>query len=73
MISKEWCVLSSISKPFSEPGDSGSVIFDLKGRIGGIMSSGMGLIKSVDTTYATPMDWLLNDINEQLKEPIHIC
>jgi hypothetical protein len=73
MVSKEWCVLSSISNPFSEPGDSGSVIFDLKGRIGGIMSSGVGLTNSVDTTYATPMDWLLSDINEQLKEPIHIC
>jgi hypothetical protein len=71
--SKEWCMLSSISKPFSEAGDSGSVIFDLRGRIGGIMSSGMGLTDSLDTTYATPMDWLLSDIKEQLKEPIHIC
>jgi hypothetical protein len=73
MISKEWCVLSSISTPFSQKGDSGSAIFDLNGRIGGIMSSGTGLTDSVDTTYATPMDWLLSDINEQLKEPIHIC
>lgn len=73
MISKEWCILSSISTPFSKKGDSGSAIFDLKGRIGGIMSSGMGLTDSADTTYATPMDWLLSDINEQLKEPIHIC
>jgi hypothetical protein len=71
--SKEWCVLSSISNPFSEEGDSGSVIFDLRGRIGGIMSSGTGLTDSIDTTYVTPMDWLLGDINEQLKEPIHIC
>jgi hypothetical protein len=71
--SKEWCILSSISIPFSRKGDSGSVIFDLKGRIGGIMSSGTGLTHSTDTTYATPMDWLLSDINEQLKEPIHIC
>jgi hypothetical protein len=71
--SKEWCVLSSISKPFSQKGDSGSVVFDLKGRIAGIMSSGMGITDSTDTTYMTPMDWLLSDIKEQLKEPIHIC
>jgi hypothetical protein len=71
--SKEWCVLSSISRPFSEKGDSGSVIFDLRGRVGGIMSSGTGTTDRLDTTYATPMDWLLSDINEQLREPVHIC
>ena len=71
--SNEWCVLSSISKPFSEKGDSDSVICDPDGHICGIMSSGAGLTPSSDTTYMTPMDWLLSDINEQLKEPIHIC
>jgi hypothetical protein len=73
VVSKELCVTSSISKPFSDKGDSGSVLFDLKGRIVGIMSSGIGLTESSDTTYATSMDWLLSDINEQLKDPVHIC
>jgi hypothetical protein len=71
--SKELCVLSSICQPFSEEGDSGSIIFDLRGRVVGIMSAGTGLTDRVDTTYVTPIDWLLSDIKEQLKEPIHIC
>ena len=71
--SMEWCVLSSISQPFFRRGDSGSVIFDLKGRIAGIMSAGARITDRLDTTYMTPMDWLLSDIKEQLKEPIHIC
>ena len=61
------------SQPFSVKGDSGAIVFDLKGRIGGIMTAGTGLTERVDTTYVTPMDWLLSDIKEQLKMPIHIC
>ena len=72
--SREWCVVGlAESQPFSKKGDSGSVVFDLEGRIGGIMTAGAGLTDSVDTTYVTPMVWLLSDIKEQLKMPIHIC
>src|SRR5947209_1502627 len=70
--SKEWCVVGLAGQPFSAKGDSGSILFDLKGRIGGIMTAGAGLTNRVDTTYLTPMDWLLSDIREQLKMPIHI-
>jgi hypothetical protein len=44
---------------------------DIKDRIAGIMSSGTGLTKSADITYMTPMDWLLSDTKEQLKEPTY--
>ena len=72
--SREWCVVGlAAGQPFSARGDSGSIVFDLKGRIGGIMTAGAGLTERVDTTYVTPMDWLLSDIKEQLKMPIHIC
>jgi hypothetical protein len=68
--SLEWCVLSSISIPFSEKGDSGSVVFDLSGRVGGILTGGQGMNASTDITYVTPMEWLLQDINEQLQEQL---
>jgi hypothetical protein len=74
VVSKEWCVVGlRRSQPFSEKGDSGSVVFDLEGRIGGIMTSGAGWNETLDTTYVTPMVWLLSDIKERLKMPIHIC
>ena len=72
--SVEWCVVGLVENvAFSRKGDSGSVVFDLEGRIGGIMTSGVGLTESVDTTYVTPMVWLLNDIKKQVKIPMHIC
>ena len=71
--SREWCVVGLAGQSFSVKGDSGSVVFDLKGRIGGIITAGAGLTDSVDTTYVTPMVWLLSDIREHLKMPVHIC
>jgi WD40 repeat protein len=71
--SREWCVVGLTGQPFSAKGDSGSAVFDLKGRVGGIMTAGAGLTERLDTTYVTPMVWLLSDIKEQLKIPIHIC
>jgi hypothetical protein len=40
-----------VCKPFSEVGDSGSVIFDLRGRIVDIMSSGMGITDGIVEGY----------------------
>jgi len=72
--SKEWCVVGLIENQiFSKEGDSGSVVFDLEGRVGGIMTLGTGWTDRLDITYVTPMVWLLNDIKERLKMPIHIC
>jgi WD40 repeat protein len=73
VISTECCVVGLARRSFSKKGDSGSVVFDLNGRIAGIMTGGTGITDSVDTTYVTPMEWLLSDIKEQLKIPIHIC
>ena len=58
--SREWAIFnySSKSDAFSEPGDSGSVVADGFGRIGGIITSGTGPKGFTNVTYATPMWWL---------------
>ena len=62
--SMEWAILNydSMSEVFSEPGDSGSAIADICGRIGGMLIGGSGNMKSSDMTYATPFWWLLERI-----------
>jgi len=61
IISKEWAILPADSKsgPFSAPGDSGSVIVDGSGRIGGLLTSGGGATETSDITYATPISFIL--------------
>lgn len=56
----EWAILPYDHKsgPFSVPGDSGSVVVDGLGRIGGLLTSGTGKTESFDITYATPFFWL---------------
>jgi hypothetical protein len=48
--SMEWGIINydSKSEVFSEPGDSGSVIADICGRIGGMLTGGSGKTKSSD-------------------------
>ncbi|KAL0069091.1 hypothetical protein AAF712_003777 [Marasmius tenuissimus] len=52
-----------------EPGrpgsDSGSVIVDGGGRIGGLLTGGAGSNASTDITYATPIDFLLERIKQR--------
>jgi hypothetical protein len=45
-VSKEWAILPFDSKSgaFSEKGDSGSVVVDGAGRIGGLLTGGSGLM-----------------------------
>ena len=59
--SKEWPILSYYPshQPFSAPGDSGSVIVDDCGRIGGLLTGGAGDESNLDITYATPIDFIL--------------
>ena len=59
--SMEWAIVNydSESGAFSEPGDSGAIIADIRGRIGGLLTGGAGKTKSSDLTYATPFWWLL--------------
>ncbi|TFY70698.1 hypothetical protein EVG20_g2313 [Dentipellis fragilis] len=63
--SKEWAILpfdSSTSRPFSEMGDSGSVVVDCHGRMGGLLTGGAGKTDDLDLTYATPVNFLLKCI-----------
>ncbi|KAG9080475.1 hypothetical protein FRC06_006532 [Ceratobasidium sp. 370] len=62
--SMEWGILNYDSKSdvFSGPGDSGSIIADVRGRIGGMLTAGSGKTQASDMTYATPFWWLLERI-----------
>jgi hypothetical protein len=62
--SMEWAIINydSKSEVFSEPGDSGSAIADIRGRIGGMLTGSSGKMNSSDVTYATPFWWLLGRI-----------
>jgi hypothetical protein len=63
--SMEWGIINYDSKSdsvFSEPGDSGSAIADIRGRIGGMLTGSSGKMESCDMTYATPFWWLLGRI-----------
>lgn len=68
---EEWCILGY--KPngkgraaFSAPGDSGSCVWDMQGRICAILTGGTGSGNgALDTTYATPIECLLQDIRQQ--------
>ncbi|KAF8346769.1 hypothetical protein F5887DRAFT_1061256 [Amanita rubescens] len=63
--SMEWTILNYGSKleAFSWLGDSGSIIADIRGRIGGMLTGGSGMGERSDITYATPFWWLLERIN----------
>lgn len=61
--SMEWAILPyDKSRPFSTGGDSGSIIVDGHGRIGGLLTGGSATPATVDftkdMTYATPFFWL---------------
>jgi hypothetical protein len=60
----EWAILPYDNKsgPFSAPGDSGSVIVDGLGRMGGLLTGGAGIADSYDITYATPISFLMQSI-----------
>ncbi|KAH8981224.1 hypothetical protein EDB86DRAFT_447202 [Lactarius hatsudake] len=71
-ISKEWAVLpfdawtggshDFSAKDFSAKGDSGSVVVDGAGRIGGLITCGAGKTDSIDVTYVTPIGFILKTI-----------
>lgn len=74
-ISEEWCIVGTremeppkSTKAFSYKGDSGSCVWDLKGRIGGLITSGNGSGHhdgQLDVTYVTPMERLMKDVRER--------
>jgi hypothetical protein len=67
--SKEWAIFPFDSKScaFSDRGDSGSVIADSLGRIGGLLTGGAGATgtPSSDVTYATPISFLLKRMHDR--------
>ncbi|KAM0562154.1 hypothetical protein ACHAPJ_002599 [Fusarium lateritium] len=70
-ISEEWCIMGpkrwgSRRTEFSGKGDSGSCVWDMHGRVVGIITSGRKARDDgmQDTTYVTPIEWLLNDIRD---------
>ncbi|KAI0250099.1 hypothetical protein BJV78DRAFT_1347568 [Lactifluus subvellereus] len=69
--SKEWAILPFDSKsgPFSAKGDSGSIIVDGLGRVGGLLTGGAGVTLSSDVTYATPIRFLLGRMQSRLNRP----
>ena len=69
--SKEWAILPFDSKSgaFSKRGDSGSVIVDGLGRIGGLLTGGAGARPSSDIAYATPINFLLRCMHDKGLQP----
>lgn len=57
--SMEWAIYNYDNKSgvFSAPGDSGSIIVDGLGCIGGLLTGGTGKAETSDVTYATPVWW----------------
>ncbi|KAJ3803887.1 hypothetical protein F5876DRAFT_84203 [Lentinula aff. lateritia] len=62
--SMEWGILNydSKSEVFLNSSDSGSIIADIRGQIGGMLTGGAGSTDSSDLTYATSFWWLLKHI-----------
>jgi hypothetical protein len=72
--SMEWAILPYDTKSgvFSGRGDSGLVIVDGRGRLGGLLTSGAGNTESSDITYATPLFWLIPRIRDNGFPNAHI-
>ena len=64
--SKEWAILGYDKSfySFSCRGDSGALVVDAEGRMGGMVTGGSGFSEKTDVTYATPMVALLQDIHK---------
>lgn len=64
--SKEWAIVTADpTYAFSTTGDSGSAIVDGKGRLGGLLTGGTtGRPAALDITYATPVSFVLDRLQE---------
>ena len=60
-MSKEVAVLPRTSKsgPFSDKGDSGSVVIDSQGRVCGVLTGGDGVSDVSDCTFVTSINFLI--------------
>ncbi|CAK7269552.1 hypothetical protein SEPCBS57363_003660 [Sporothrix epigloea] len=57
---------------FSRAGDSGAVVFDLQGRIVGMLTGGSGVESVIDCTYVTPLAKLQPDIEQTIGRRVRI-
>lgn len=57
--STEWLIIAGKDRRTADFGDSGAVVIDLSGRVGGLLHS---VSELQDKAYATPIEWLLKDI-----------
>ena len=64
--SKEWAIVGFDEpfNPFSKNGDSGALVVDAQGRMGGMLTGGSGKSVVIDVSYATPMVVLLKDMEK---------
>ncbi len=67
--SRQWTVLPLHGRAmgdFSGDGDSGALVWDLQGRIGGIIDAGSGCQDTGkhDVTYVSLMSWILADLRQ---------
>lgn len=64
--SDEWCIVGAdglLGSAFSTGRDSGACVWDVQGRIGGMNTAGNSAnAVAMDVTYATPMQWILEDM-----------
>lgn len=65
-----WAIYNYDNKSgvFSAPGDSGSIVVDGLGRVGGMLTGGTGKTETSDVTYVTPMWWLWPRIKQQFPD-----
>ncbi|CAE7205656.1 unnamed protein product [Rhizoctonia solani] len=72
--SMQWAIINynGKSEAFSEPGDSGAIIADTRGRIGGMLIGASGRLETPDITYATPFWWLLERIRANGFPNVHL-
>ncbi|KAK6358936.1 hypothetical protein TWF696_000110 [Orbilia brochopaga] len=71
---REWSILANDGVKFSARGDSGAVVVDGRGRIGGLLTGGTGKLNldALDVSYATPFFWLMKSIKENGFPNAHI-
>lgn len=67
--SKEWIIFpsdsSGVSGPFADHGDSGAVVVDGRGRIGGLLTGGAhGTNTFPDYACVTPIDFILGSMKD---------
>src|SRR5258708_2217103 len=64
-VSKQWVILPFNKKSgvFSAKGDSGSVVVDGAGQVGGLLTGGGGVMDSFDVSYVTPISFVLKVIH----------